>query len=83
LPLDCNLLVVDETSMLDVPLVRALLRALPDGATLLLVGDVDQLPSVRPGQVLADIISSGAVGLWRGCSGRRKASNCRSGRTLR
>jgi ATP-dependent exoDNAse (exonuclease V) alpha subunit len=45
-PLDCDLLVVDETSMVDVSLMRALLRALPDDAGLLLVGDVDQLPSV-------------------------------------
>jgi exodeoxyribonuclease V alpha subunit len=58
-PLDCDLLVVDETSMVDVPLMRALLRALPDQAALLLVGDVDQLPSVGPGQVLADVIASG------------------------
>ncbi len=60
-PLDCDLLVSDETSMVDVPLMRAVLRALPDGAALALVGDVDQLPSVGPGQVLADIIASGAV----------------------
>jgi exodeoxyribonuclease V alpha subunit len=60
-PLDCELLVVDETSMVDVPLMRALLRALPDQAALLLVGDVDQLPSVGPGQVLADVIASSAV----------------------
>jgi exodeoxyribonuclease V alpha subunit len=64
-PLDCDLLVVDETSMVDVPLLRAVLRALPDQAALLLVGDVDQLPSVGPGQVLADIIASGAVPLVR------------------
>jgi len=56
-PLDCELLEVDETSMVDVPLMRALLRARPDGAALLLVGDVDQLPSVGPGQVLADVIA--------------------------
>ena len=43
---------VGKTSMVDVPLMRAVLRALPDGAVLLLVGDVDQLPSVGPGQVL-------------------------------
>ena len=48
-PLDCDLLVVDETSMVDVPLMRALLRALPKAAALMLVGDVDQLPSVGPG----------------------------------
>ena len=60
-PLDCDLMVVDEVSMVDVPLMRAMFRALPTPAALLLVGDVDQLPSVRPGQVLADIIVSGAV----------------------
>jgi exodeoxyribonuclease V alpha subunit len=64
-PLDCDLLVVDETSMVDVPLMRALLRALPDQAALLMVGDADQLPSVGPGQVLADIIGSGAVPVVR------------------
>jgi len=64
-PLECDLLVVDETSMVDVPLMRALLRALPDRAALLLVGDVDQLPSVGPGQVLADIIASGSVPVVR------------------
>jgi exodeoxyribonuclease V alpha subunit len=45
--------VVDETSMIDVPLMHALLKAVPDHAALILVGDVDQLPSVGPGQVLA------------------------------
>src|SRR5439155_982037 len=63
--LDCDLLVVDETSMIDVPLMRAVLRALPNNAALVLVGDVDQLPSVGPGQVLADIIASGAVPVVR------------------
>jgi exodeoxyribonuclease V alpha subunit len=51
--------------MVDVPLMRALLRALPDRAALLLVGDVDQLPSVGPGQVLADVIASGALPVVR------------------
>jgi len=51
--------------MVDVPLMRALLRALPDRAALLLVGDVDQLPSVGPGQVLADIIASGTAPVVR------------------
>jgi exodeoxyribonuclease V alpha subunit len=64
-PLECQLLVVDETSMVDVPLMRALLRALPDEAALLLVGDVDQLPSVGPGQVLADIIGAGTLPVVR------------------
>jgi exodeoxyribonuclease V alpha subunit len=60
-PLDCDLLVVDETSMVDVLLMHALVRALPHKAALLVVGDVDQLPSVGPGQVLADMIASGAI----------------------
>ena len=64
-PLDCGLLVVDETSMVDVMLMQALLKAVPDNAALLIVGDVDQLPSVGPGQVLADIIASGAVPVAR------------------
>jgi exodeoxyribonuclease V alpha subunit len=60
-PLEADLLVVDEVSMVDVPLMHALLKAVPRRAALVLVGDVDQLPSVGPGQVLADIIASGAV----------------------
>ena len=64
-PLDCGLLVVDEASMVDVPLMRALLAAVPNEAAVLIVGDVDQLPSVGPGQVLADIIASGAVAVVR------------------
>jgi exodeoxyribonuclease V alpha subunit len=64
-PLDCDLLVIDETSMVDVPLMRAVLRALPDRAALLLVGDVDQLPSVGPGQALGDIIASASVPVLR------------------
>ena len=76
-PLDCDLLVVDETSMVDVPLIRALLRALPDRAALLLVGDVDQLPSVGPGQVLADIIASGAVPVMRLTEVFRQAAESR------
>jgi exodeoxyribonuclease V alpha subunit len=76
-PLDCDLLVVDETSMVDVPLMRAVLRALPDGAALLLVGDVDQLPSVGPGQVLGDIIASGAVSVVRLTEVFRQAAESR------
>jgi exodeoxyribonuclease V alpha subunit len=63
--LDCDLLVVDETSMVDVLLMNALTKAIPDKAALLVVGDVDQLPSVGPGQVLADMISSGAIPVVR------------------
>ena len=59
--LDCDLLVVDEASMVDVSLMQSLVKAVPGNSALLIVGDIDQLPSVGPGQVLADIISSGAV----------------------
>src|SRR5918998_1011694 len=76
-PVPCDLLVVDETSMVDVPLMRALLRALPEGAALLLVGDVDQLPSVGPGQVLADVIASGAVPVVRLTEVFRQAAGSR------
>ncbi len=64
-PLECDLLVIDEMSMVDVPLMHALLLALPRQAAFLAVGDVDQLPSVGPGQVLADMIASGAVPVTR------------------
>lgn len=60
-PLEADLVVVDEVSMVDVLLARALLEALPPSAALLLVGDADQLPSVGPGQVLRDLLESGAV----------------------
>jgi exodeoxyribonuclease V alpha subunit len=60
-PLSCDLLVVDETSMVDVPLMNHLLRALPSHASLLLIGDVDQLPSVGPGMVLRHLIDSDVV----------------------
>ena len=64
-PLDCDLLIVDEASMVDVLLMQALLKAIPDRAALLIVGDIDQLPSVGPGQVLADIIEAGATAVVR------------------
>ena len=51
--------------MVDVMLMQALLKAVPDNAALLIVGDIDQLPSVGPGQVLADIIAAGAVPVVR------------------
>jgi exodeoxyribonuclease V alpha subunit len=57
-PLTCDLLIVDEMSMVDLPLMQAMLAALPRAAALLLVGDVDQLPPIGPGQVLADLIAS-------------------------
>jgi exodeoxyribonuclease V alpha subunit len=76
-PLDCDLLVIDETSMVDVLLMRSVLRALPKPAALLLVGDVDQLPSVGPDQVLADIITSGAVPVVRLTEVFRQAAESR------
>ena len=60
-PLDGELVVVDEVSMVDTVLMNQLLRAVPDHCAVLLVGDVDQLPSVGPGAVLADMIGSGAI----------------------
>jgi exodeoxyribonuclease V alpha subunit len=76
-PLDCDLLVVDETSMVDVMLMQALMKAMPDKAALLIVGDIDQLPSVGPGQVLADIISSGSTPVVRLIEVFRQAAQSR------
>lgn len=64
-PLACDLLIVDEASMLDTVLAYHVLRAVPDHGRLILVGDVDQLPSVGPGRVLADLIRSEAVEVVR------------------
>ena len=58
-PLDADVIIIDEMSMVDVHLMHALLRAVNVGTRLILVGDVDQLPSVGPGNVLRDIIDSG------------------------
>ncbi len=63
--LECDLLVVDECSMVDVRLMEALTAALPQHCALLLVGDTDQLPSVGPGQILGDVIDSGVVPVIR------------------
>ncbi|MDR0631128.1 MAG: ATP-dependent RecD-like DNA helicase [Holosporales bacterium] len=60
-PIDCDLMILDETSMVDILLMHHLLKAVPDYATLILVGDINQLPSVGPGSVLKDIISSKRV----------------------
>lgn len=60
-PLDADILIVDEASMIDLPLANALLHALKPGARLILCGDADQLPSVGPGNVLRDIIASDCV----------------------
>ena len=64
-PLKCDLLIVDEASMLDLPLAGALFAALSPGTSVVLVGDVDQLPSVGPGRVLADLIGSGLFGVTK------------------
>ena len=65
LPLELDCLVIDEASMMDVVLMNQLLKAVPSTAALLIVGDVDQLPSVGPGAVLADIIESGQIATVR------------------
>lgn len=64
-PLAADLVIVDEASMLDLPLAAHLLAAIPAGCALVLIGDVDQLPAVGPGNVLRDIIDSGRVPVVR------------------
>ncbi|WP_231713874.1 SF1B family DNA helicase RecD2 [Desulfosarcina ovata] len=64
-PLDADVLIVDECSMLDISLTAALLKALPQDCQVLFIGDADQLPSVGAGNVLRDIISSGHVACFR------------------
>jgi len=64
-PLEVDMLVIDEASMVDAQLFRSFLAALPPGAQLVLVGDVDQLPSVGAGSVLADVIASEAATVIR------------------
>ncbi len=59
-PLEADCVIVDEVSMVDIHLLKALLSAVSEGCQLILVGDVDQLPSVGPGQVLKDLLDSGA-----------------------
>src|SRR6202011_5866308 len=76
-PLESDLLVVEEASMVDVMLMHALIKAMPSTAALLIVGDIDQLPSVGPGQVLADVISSGAMPVVRLTEVFRQAAESR------
>ena len=64
-PLKCDVLILDEVSMVDLILMYNLLKAVPDEAVVILVGDVDQLPSVGPGNVLRDIIDSGKAEVVR------------------
>jgi exodeoxyribonuclease V alpha subunit len=76
-PLDCDALFADETSMIDVLLMANLLRALPPKASLLLVGDIDQLPSVGPGMVLRHVIESKVVPVVRLTEVFRQAAHSR------
>ena len=64
-PLECDAIIVDEVSMIDIILMNNLLKAVAGGTRLVLVGDMDQLPSVGPGNVLRDIIESGSVPIVR------------------
>lgn len=64
-PLDCDLLVVDECSMVDIPLANNLLKAVPRHASVIFVGDIDQLPSVGPGAFLGDLINSNCIEVIR------------------
>ncbi len=76
-PLECDLVVVDEVSMVDVQLMQSLLRACPQNASLILVGDADQLPSVGPGMVLRDVIDSRAIPTVRLTEVYRQATGSR------
>ena len=64
-PLEADAVIIDEMSMVDLPLMNSLLKAVIPGTRLILVGDVNQLPSVGPGRVLKDIIASGQVPVVR------------------
>jgi exodeoxyribonuclease V alpha subunit len=64
-PLDCDVLVLDESSMMDLSLMNRLIQAVPSKTAVLIVGDVDQLPSVGPGNVLGDIMDSGCIPIVR------------------
>ncbi len=64
-PLEADVVIIDEMSMVDIYLMHALLMAIPVGTRLIMVGDVNQLPSVGPGSVLKDIIASGSIPVVR------------------
>lgn len=76
-PLAGDLFIIDEASMIDIRLMAALLNAIPPHGSVLLVGDVDQLPSVAPGSVLRDIIESGVVAVARLTEIYRQAASSR------
>lgn len=73
--LKCDLVIVDEASMIDIKLMNSLLQALPNQTAVILVGDVDQLPSIGPGQVLSDIIDAQSVPVARLTEVFRQASS--------
>ncbi len=77
LPLEADLLVIDECSMIDVPLANQLLKAIANRSSVIFVGDVDQLPSVGPGQVLTDFIDSAAIPVMRLTEIFRQAASSR------
>ena len=60
-PLQCELLIIDEASMIDTHLMSSLLKAIPTKARVIIIGDIDQLPSVGPGSVLKDLIESETI----------------------
>ncbi len=64
-PLKCDLIIIDEASMIDTYLMYSLLKAIPNEARVILIGDVDQLPSIGPGNVLRDCIESGVISITR------------------
>lgn len=64
-PLDCDLLIIDEASMIDTYLMFSLLKAVPENARVILIGDIDQLPSVGPGCVLKNVIESSTIAITR------------------
>jgi exodeoxyribonuclease V alpha subunit len=80
-PLDCDLIIIDESSMIDTFLMYSLLKAIPDHARVILVGDINQLPSVGPGNVLKDMINSRCVSvtmlneIFRQAAGSRIITN--------
>ncbi len=76
-PLATDLLVIDEASMVDIALMNSLLKAVPDHAAVVIVGDVDQLPSVGSGAVLSDLIASGSIPTIRLTDIFRQAANSR------
>ncbi|GAG32242.1 unnamed protein product, partial [marine sediment metagenome] len=76
-PLACDAVIVDEVSMVDLALMFHLVRAIPTGAILIMVGDVDQLPSVGPGNVLSDLTESDVVPVVRLTEVFRQAAESR------